>query len=421
MAYLSLCCVVKDEDLFIGEWLTYHALLGVEHFYIYDNESARPVQEHPAVARYIKNGRATVHAMPGRAVQYTAYRHCIKNYGACNFWMGFLDLDEFICLNTREGWMDFRPLLAEFEHCGGLALNWRTMTSSGHERRPEGLVIANYCRAMPELNTVDLHVKSIVRPQLAVKITNPHSFELAEGNFMVNEKGWPLPPRYPFSPISRKRAWINHYYFKSREDFKHKLSRGRADTGEMRGSASLLDFERQKNILTVEENSAAKLAPLVEKYAESVPPSMPEPQSEQGLEAYFELVRAILDDRPHALWAEFYADYSPAQAEKFNRAEAVLCKAAEHYSREPGFWVMRAYLARHQRKFELAEQFLNQALTIEEHPLIHEERFHLAMARGDKKEVESVFFYLSNLPYKEKLDSALVNRISLYGKMLEKW
>jgi hypothetical protein len=259
-----------------------------------------------------------------------------------------------------------------------------------------------------------------VRPQLAAKISNPHSFELEEGSFTVNEKGRPLPKGYPFSPVSHERAWINHYYFKSREDFEHKLSRGRADTGGMRGSAGFSEFERQKNVLTVEEHSAAKFAPLVEKYAEFVPPDMPEAQSEQGLEACLELVRAILNDRPHELWAKFYAGYIPARAEKFNRAEAVLCTATEKYSREVKFWIMRAYLARHQLKFELAERFLNQALTIEEHPLIHEERFHLAMARGDKKEAESILFYLNNVPYKQELDAALVNRISLYGKMLEK-
>ena len=45
MRYLALCCIVKDENMFLKEWLAYHALLGVEHFYIYDNMSAVPVRE----------------------------------------------------------------------------------------------------------------------------------------------------------------------------------------------------------------------------------------------------------------------------------------------------------------------------------------------------------------------------------------
>ena len=28
MRYLALCCIVKDENMFLKEWLAYHALLG---------------------------------------------------------------------------------------------------------------------------------------------------------------------------------------------------------------------------------------------------------------------------------------------------------------------------------------------------------------------------------------------------------
>lgn len=45
MRYLALCCIAKDEDPFLKEWIAYHSLLGVEHFFIYDNESRRPIRE----------------------------------------------------------------------------------------------------------------------------------------------------------------------------------------------------------------------------------------------------------------------------------------------------------------------------------------------------------------------------------------
>jgi hypothetical protein len=430
MFYLSLCCVVKDEDLFIGEWLTYHSLLGVEHFYIYDNESAKPVCEHPAVARYINAGRATVHLTEGTKTQRAVYYHCLKNYAKQNYWIGFLDLDEFICFvpeagkgkseNSTGAWVDFRTMLAEFENYGGLALNWRTFTSAGHELRPKGLVIKNYCHTRVEPDKFDLHVKSFVRPDLVVKVSTPHSFKFKEGSFTVNEKHHPMAQGWPFFPLSRERAWINHYYFKSREDFEYKIARGRADTGEQRNQQQAFTaFEQQQKILTTEDSHAAKLAPLVEKYAEALPPCMPVPDIAQGLEGYLSLVREILNYNNDKFWFEFYAGYQPSQAEKFNRAEAVLCKAMELYADDVQLWVLRAYLARHQLNFRLAEQFLNKALALQEHPCIHEEFFHLALVQGNKDEAKAFLFYLTHLPYKDETDAAFAKRLGLYAKILQ--
>ena len=41
---LSLLCIIKNED-YLEEFIIYHRMLGVEHFYIYDNESSFPVSE----------------------------------------------------------------------------------------------------------------------------------------------------------------------------------------------------------------------------------------------------------------------------------------------------------------------------------------------------------------------------------------
>ena len=42
--YLSLCCIIKDER-YLEEFIVYYNILGVEHFYIYDNESSLPISK----------------------------------------------------------------------------------------------------------------------------------------------------------------------------------------------------------------------------------------------------------------------------------------------------------------------------------------------------------------------------------------
>jgi hypothetical protein len=42
--YLAMCAIAKNEGRYLQEWIEYHKLLGVEMFYIYDNESTDNTQ-----------------------------------------------------------------------------------------------------------------------------------------------------------------------------------------------------------------------------------------------------------------------------------------------------------------------------------------------------------------------------------------
>lgn len=425
MHYLSLCCIAKDEEPFIGEWLTYHSLLGVEHFYVYDNESANPLLTHPVVARYKKAGRLTLVRIEGKAAQRQAYRHCLETFGHENYWVGFLDVDEFVCLSGEQSdgdalWLDIRPLLSEFEDYAALALNWRLFTSSGHTKRPEGLVIDNYRRTWPKPVETEFHVKHFARPTLVEEVSNPHLFAFKQGWFAVTEKHRPMPPAWPWSPVSRERAWINHYYFKSREDFESKLARGRADIGAKRAEEDGKAFEAQARIRGREEKHAAAYAPLVRQYERSLPPRMPAPDAGEDLDGPLRLCREILDYRDGGPWTAFFAGRTPSPAERRNRAEAVLCETLEKYSDDVRFWVMRAWLARQGRKFRQAAKFLDKALALNQNPAIYEEMFHLALAEGRRGDAENLLFYLRHPPRLSSVDESALKRLALYEDLLRK-
>jgi hypothetical protein len=42
---LAVCAIAKNEGAYFKEWLEYHRLVGVEKFYIYDNESDDDTKE----------------------------------------------------------------------------------------------------------------------------------------------------------------------------------------------------------------------------------------------------------------------------------------------------------------------------------------------------------------------------------------
>ena len=49
---ISIVLIVKNEARYIREWLEYHFLIGVDHVYIYDNDSTDGI--HALLAPYIK-------------------------------------------------------------------------------------------------------------------------------------------------------------------------------------------------------------------------------------------------------------------------------------------------------------------------------------------------------------------------------
>lgn len=403
MNYLALCCIVKDEGPFLSEWFIWHALAGVEHFYIYDNESAVPVKENPVLKKLLQAGRATLHEIAGAHRQYAAYEHCFKTYGAENFWIGALDLDEFVYLarpnDQLRNWLDFRPFLAEFESHAGLALNWSTMGSSGHLTRPEGPVTGLYREKLLGPESSDHHIKTFLRPDCFASVCrNPHNFSVSSGADVVNENHRPIPPERPFFPPFQERAWIYHYFFKSQQDFEIKAARGRADVGMSAEAAAkrYAAFQRHTRQSVRLDERAAALAPLVETWLErgELPPVLPEPDPAKGLEGVLELCNAILTcgngnadasapvTQGGQAWADYCKDGEFSLPERFNRAEAVLCRAVPQYGQELPLWVRRARLARQQYRYELAQRYLDKALSLGESFAIYEEWLQLCLARA---------------------------------------
>lgn len=106
---LSACAFFKNEAAYLKEWIEYHQMVGVDHFYLYDNGSNdRSVN---VLAPYIKRGLVTFLSWPDRFVQcddsrlaqwalstqVTAYENAIRCFAVKESeWLVFLDIDEFL-------------------------------------------------------------------------------------------------------------------------------------------------------------------------------------------------------------------------------------------------------------------------------------------------------------------------------------
>ena len=91
---LAVVSILKNEAPYLKEWLDYHLAAGVDHFYLYDNDS--PDNQSEVVAPYVAAGLVDYFPAPGKSMQHIVYTEAVKR---CKFhcrYMAFIDGDEFI-------------------------------------------------------------------------------------------------------------------------------------------------------------------------------------------------------------------------------------------------------------------------------------------------------------------------------------
>jgi hypothetical protein len=235
--YLSACAIFRDEGPYLREWIEFHRLQGVEHFYLYDNLSTDDGPE--ILAPYVETGIVTLRGWGHQPGQLLAYFDAVVRLRTSNAtrWCAFLDIDEFLYSPTGQRVADLLPAYAEAPAVG---VNW-LCTAPAATHKPLGTRDRELHARAPLDHPLNEHIKSIVRPEMCAlrRPADPHHFPYVAG-FAVNE--WHEPIRGPFSrPPSHELLRINHYWSKSEDEAIAKAGKHRSDNGELRSVEQLLD------------------------------------------------------------------------------------------------------------------------------------------------------------------------------------
>lgn len=207
---LCACTMVWNQARAMREWVIYHAWLGVEKWFIYDNNSDDEIDD---VASELEAEGYNISRVvwPWVKSQEAGFSHCaLKAIEECK-WVGFFDVDEFYYF--RQGKRNaLRSIVANFSFSKSIAeirTACHNFGPSGLKNHPKrGVSVGYTCR----LRTPERH-KSIVRPELLhISLLNVvHHFELKEG-FEARE-------------LSSSVVVINHYKYQVWETFKVKFDR----------------------------------------------------------------------------------------------------------------------------------------------------------------------------------------------------
>lgn len=261
---LSICSILKNEAYYIIEWVEFHKLVGVERFYLYNNNSTDNLLD--IIQPYIEKGEVILHDWPlTERPQMSAYEHCLAVHSEESEWIAFIDLDEFLAPTEKD---NLKLVLQEFKEVAAVVVNQLFFGSSGHKIRPQGLQIENYTKRASDDYDYNTYVKSIVRPHHIVVMESPHHcLTLNPDLLVITENKEPiLGAKTKFVSVNQLR--LHHYYNRSQQEMIQKAKKGDAFFSWNKSLISLQ--EADKNINAIEDLTLHRFIPQLRQAVDQV-------------------------------------------------------------------------------------------------------------------------------------------------------
>lgn len=247
----GICAVFKNESRYLCEWLEFHALVGVDHFFLYDDASTDDFMT--VLQPWIDRGQVTLRPAKGHR-QKRIYNHCLRHGANKCRWIAFIDIDEFLFSPERKLLPD---TMERYDSVPAVFVQWILFGSNGHQQPPSGGTLDNYTKSLGLEGSINDDFvngkggpksqyvtgwardgKSIVNPRAVIEMGIHIPHQMAWGT-VVNESFGPgIPKTDPRTPFSCDILRINHYWSRSRDELTAKLLRGTVST-KSRGKNSL--------------------------------------------------------------------------------------------------------------------------------------------------------------------------------------
>ena len=355
MQYCAVCLIAREENKYIREWAEYHLRIGFDTLLIYDNESRVPLAEE--LADLVALGRVIMHEIPSDPrgwikTQGNAYTDCMARYRDAFKWIAVIDSDEFLLPRQTR---DIKEFLAEYEGYGGVAVNWVMFGSSGVARNESGSQIFTFIHTREEETTT---IKSIVQPRRVEAFTGPHGADFLPGFFTVSPDHFPLEPCVYSAPFAGERIQLNHYWWRSREDYQTKVA---LKARNKRGYPTISQEEEQaqhplKNIEIIKLYSELRNAPIERRNPPAIPPT----------------VGDMVEEAMGML-----------EAGDFPTLETYLCHASLVFADEALVWMLRSVSARMRGNTDRALHCIREASKLSGSSTIYYELARVYAARGE--------------------------------------
>lgn len=235
---IAMCCIGRLENKYAVEFVDFYSKLGVDKFYIYDNNYDGEEWFEEVLQSYIDEGLVEIINFRNQSIcQLKAYQHCYDNYGDKYDWVCFFDFDEYLLIDDSKSLKDLLNLEI-YKNYDVLHINELIYGDSEKifyeniplvERFTQPVQPIDYKKTFnfPE----NCHVKSIVRGGLESVKWNSTPHTPSNSLKCCNSNGEPCDSRSPFViPYCHKNVCLRHYKTKTIEEYYNtKVKRGYPD------------------------------------------------------------------------------------------------------------------------------------------------------------------------------------------------
>lgn len=225
---LSITAIFQNEAPYLKEWIEYHRMVGVEHFWLYNDGSTDNWAE--VLAPYISQGVVEVMdwASPDTAsfikYQLMSYKDALNKAKGVSKWLALIDVDEFI-LPAEESTIT-ACLEKNFSQAAGIYVNWHMFGTGGvylKEGQSQLFRLTACSKKYHPMNSVG---KSIVRPDCVQldEVWNCHHFVMQPNKHYCDGDGQQLSfvnlDLKLDGTVHNKFIRINHYRMRDENFFK---------------------------------------------------------------------------------------------------------------------------------------------------------------------------------------------------------
>ena len=242
---VALCCIGKNENRYIREYVDHYRKIEVDKIFLYDNNDIDGEHFEDIIQSDIDSGFVELINYRGEKVcQLRAYQECYDKHGGEYDWIMFIDcgdeywysdvyetIKQFLGQKRFDGFDVIHVNLETYGDCGNLRYEDKPLTERFPDPLPYSICLAFKGRNIPE----NYHVSSIVRGKRIVywKETS-HTPYPSKHLSCCNQIGTTTSCELPLQPYEKYSnifayARFKHYTIKSAEEYAQKVLRGFPD------------------------------------------------------------------------------------------------------------------------------------------------------------------------------------------------
>lgn len=208
-----ICCIIKDEQLYLKEWIEHHLGLGFDAIYLYEDYGSL---SHTDIVSEYKD-KVFLHSIDEIKdylyyegyKQFDLFNYFIKRYKDKYDWVLFNDIDEYVTFKRS---YNLHKLLKCFKDESGIFLYWKNIGNDSQIYANDNKVVERFKK---ECLILDIDKKSFgFKSFVNLNKDDILLMDLHRVKWGVNTKG----ERQYVVPMYDK-CWLNHYFTKSWEEW----------------------------------------------------------------------------------------------------------------------------------------------------------------------------------------------------------